>query len=206
MWSERTATGGFTLIMAVLAWKGVTTRRAAAIGAAALILLAVLAIALSGDRDEDPGTGPAPAPEPAGPVARAPAIGASLRRPPGWRVRRTRRSLTLRSPDRSVLISVSLPPRAGRSAAVLRDAAAAARRAYGAKLQPGRGRTLAGLPTVTAVASGANRSGTAVQILIAAVQGNRRAWLVQVFSAPGRDAGRRLVQAQVALGTLRLRG
>jgi len=192
-------------MMTTLGWKGATTRRAAAIGAA-LALLLVVAIALSGGGDEDPETQPA-APEPAGPLARAPSIGASVRRPAGWRSRRGRRSLALRSPDRSTLISISLPPRARRSAAVLKDAAAAVRRGYGeARFQSGRGRRLAGLPTISAVASGENRSGVRVQILVAAVQGNRRAWLVQVFSAPGRDAGRRLVQAQVALGTLRLRG
>jgi hypothetical protein len=183
------------------------TRRAAAIGAATLLVLAAVALAARGCGGEGgPAQGDLAVPA-AGELTRAPAIGVALRGPDGWGKQRGRRSLRFRSPDRSTLLSVSLPPRARRSAALLRDARAALKRGYrDVRLGRSAGRTLAGLPAVSAAASATTGSGDRVQILLAAVQGRRRAWLVQVFSAPGRQAGRRLVEAQVALGTIRLRG
>lgn len=179
---------------------------AAVVLANAVVVVAVLT--LTGSDDEDPGgraeTTPPPAPA-AGPAVANPAIGARLRKPKGWTDERSANSLILRSPDATTLVSISLPPGVTTASSVLRSARAAIAEEYRDttfKRQPGE---VAGLPTVSLAASAVNRKGTPLNIFVSAAQGRERAWLVEIFSAPGARS-RRLPEAQVAIGTLQLSG
>lgn len=111
----------------------------------------------------------------------------------------------MRSPDRASALAVVAPPRALGNARLLRSAAKDLRRRYRVeRAGPGDGKRLAGLPTVSVVVTARSRR-TRVRVLLAAVQGRRRAWLVEVFASAGAPAAR-LAEAQVALNSLRLRG
>ena len=181
------------------------------VGALALALVLILVIigtTVLGDDDdaEVADTSPLPAPPAAGGVIRERAIGATIRKPRRWSHTRGSRSLTLHSPDRTVLLSISLPPGSDRSAAVLQSGVRALRAQYrGVRVAAADRRQLAGLPTTSVVTSATNFRGAKLRILTSAPQGRKRAWLVQIFTA-ARAKPRRLAEAQVALGTLRLRG
>jgi hypothetical protein len=183
------------------------------IGAFVLInVIAVLAVVMltGSDGDDDSKTDSSASQPPAprsGPVVVNRAIGARIRKPKGWQATRPGRSINLRSPDGTTLMSVSQPPGGTRSSDVLRTAVAAIRQQYrrvSARPLGGRGR-ISGLPTRSVVVSATNKKGTRLTILVSAPQGRARAWLVQVFSGPGARA-KRLPEAQVSLGTLLLRG
>jgi len=122
-------------------------------------------------------------------------------------VSRTESALVFRSRDRSAVLSIFSPSRAPRgAAAVLQAGLREIRSSYtDIEARPGDGRRVAGLPTSAVVISARNRRGVPVRILVAAAQGRRRAWLVQVFTA-AEGSTARLVEAQVALGSLMLEG
>jgi len=170
-----------------------------------VVVLGVVLLAKSDDGEGGPPDSTGPKLPRAGLAVENRAIGARIRKPKGWMHTRADRSLILRSPDSTTILSVSLPPGATNSAGVLRSAQATIRREYRrvkVALQPGR---VADLPTVSVVVSAVNRKGTLLNIFVSAAQGRDRAWLVQVFSAPGAR-GKRLPEAQRAIGTLRLSG
>jgi hypothetical protein len=175
---------------------------------AVILILGIVGMVVTGGDDEgvDADTSPlSPVPR-AGRVIEHPTIGARIRKPRRWTHRRAGRSLTMRSPDRTVIMSVSLPPGTDRSARVLESGIAAVRRQYRrVRLIGTDKRRVAGLPTISVVSSAANNRGVNLRILTSAPQGRTRAWLVQVFSA-ARAKERRLAEAQVAIGTLRLTG
>jgi hypothetical protein len=133
------------------------------------------------------------------------AIGARIRMPRGWLRERHRRAIVLRSPDSTTIMSISEPPGADSSRAVLGAAVDAIRRGYRRVRVRRIGGKVAGLPAVNRVVSATNKRGIRLNILVSAAQGRRRAWLIEVFSGPGAR-GERLPEAQVSLGTLRLRG
>ncbi len=111
----------------------------------------------------------------------------------------------MRAPDRSMGIAVVAPPRAVGNARLLRSAARELRRRYRVeRAGPGPERELAGRPTASIVVIARSRR-TRLNVLAAAVQGRRRAWLVEVFTSAGAPAAR-LAEGQVALNSLRLRG
>jgi hypothetical protein len=170
-----------------------------------LVSVGVAVLAGGGDPDSD-SSGPAlPAPPRAGKQVAYEEIGAKLSRPPGWGVSRSDRALVFRSRDRTTVLSVSSPPGdASGAGQLLRSALREIRRSYtDVTARPGDGRRVAGLPTSGVVVSARNARGVQVRILVAAVQGRDRAWLVQVFAVADGSAAR-LVEAQVALGTLTL--
>jgi len=111
----------------------------------------------------------------------------------------------MRSPDSAMAIAVVAPPQAPGNARLLRSAASELRRRYRVeRAGPGDGRKLAGLPTSSIVVTARSRR-TRLRVLVAAVQGRRRAWLVEVFFSAGAPTAR-LAEGQVALNSLRLRG
>ena len=170
-----------------------------------IVVLGVVLLARSDDGDEADATRPVPPPPRAGRAVENRAIGARIRKPRGWVHRRVGNALNLRSPDSTTIVSISLPPGATNNTDVLRSAQSEIRRQYRrvkVARQPGR---VAGLPTVSVVISAVNRKGTPLNIFVSAAQGRNRAWLVQIFSAPGARS-KRLPEAQVSIGTLRLSG
>jgi len=171
-----------------------------------VLLVGAAAVALAtgpGDDSEEPA--PPPPPPTAGRTTSVPAAGIAVRVPRGWSASRSRRSVVLRGPGRSAAITVVAPPGGRGNAPVLRSALDELRRRYRVqRAGPGDGRRLAGLPTASAVVSARSRRAR-IKVLVAAVQGRRRSWLVEVFAAEGAPAAR-LVEGQVALGSLRLRG
>jgi hypothetical protein len=185
-------------------------RRSAVLAAAALIALVVVGIVIAGGGSggSDSKTTPvAPLPETAGPRIENHAIGATIARPRRWTARTARNAIELRDPDGATAVSVSLPPRTDRSAAVLRAAVEGVRANYNdVRVRPGPAKEVGGRPAVSAVVSAKTRGGASINVLLSAVQGRSRAWLVQVVSGRDRRGGRGLVEAQLALGTLALRG
>ena len=167
------------------------------------IIVVVVVVRVAGDDDAEK---KADRPDPrTGKVVKNAAIGAQMRRPKGWNVKAAGRAITLRSPDSSTIMSISQPPGAKNGPNVVRTAVAAIRGQYRqVSSRRFRGK-VAGLPTTSRVVSATNRRRVRLNILVAAPQGRSRAWLVQVFSAPG-PRNRRLGEAQASLGTLRLRG
>lgn len=167
-----------------------------------VVIIAAVLIFKDSDSDDDKDSAPIPR---AGSVVVDRAIGVRIRMPRGWLRERRRHAVVFRSPDSTTIMSVSLPPGADRSRAVLGTAVDAIRRGYRRVRVRRIGGKVAGLPAVSRVVSATNSKRVRLNILVAGVQGRRRAWLVQVFSGPGAR-GTRLPEAQVALGTLRLRG
>lgn len=174
---------------------------------ASLLTLVIVGTALLGGNDEGVSADTTPlTPPAAGGLVRDKTIGATVRKPRRWSHRRTGRTLSLRSPDKTVIISISRPSGTDRSAAVLQSGVEAVRRQYRSVRVIGSvNRKVARLPTNSVVMSARNARGTALRVLTSAPQGRTRSWLVQVFSAAGTPA-KRLAEAQVALGTLRLMG
>jgi hypothetical protein len=159
-----------------------------------------------GSSDDSTNSSKVPPPPKAVGSASLPAVGIRLRRTRGWSVSRSRRRVELRSKDRTVAISVSSPAGARSAAAVLREAVAETRQAYGqVRVQRTGSRRLGGKRARTAVLSVRNRRKVPLRILDAAAQGRRRAWLVEVLAVANAPAAR-LVQGQVILGSLKLSG
>lgn len=186
-------------------------RRSAAVAAAALLVVVVVAIAVNavagGDDEQDPAPA-APLPAPPAPrtegVFNDPRVGVIAARPEGWDAERRRNAVRLVSPDESVVVAVSSPARARDYEDVLESAVAALESQYqDVSVTEGDGRTIAGLPTVSAVVSATNARGTDLRVLVAAVKGRREAYLVQVFSAADAQE-RRLAEAQTVIGSLQL--
>ncbi len=166
------------------------------------VILAVVLLRSSGD-DGDGKKGTAQGIPRPGRVVVSRAIGARIRKPRGWSARRGESAITLRSPDSTTIMSITLGGANNRE--VLGSAVAVIRQGYRrvrTRRLPGK---VAGLPTVSRVVSATNPKGVRLNILVSAPQGRGRAWLVEVFSGPGARA-KRLPEAQVALGTLRLSG
>jgi hypothetical protein len=87
---------------------------------------------------------------------------------------------------------------------VFDSAVAALRDQYGDVEVGEAGETrLAGRPARSAVVSATSSRGTALRVVVAAVRGRRRAYLVQVFAARNASEGR-LAEAQTAINSLRL--
>ena len=184
------------------------SRKHVLIGAATLaVVVALGAIATRGDDDGvDADTTPLGVTPRPGRMVEHSGIGARIRKPRRWAHQRQARLLTLRSPDRTVVMRVSLPRGTDRSAAILESGVSAIRQNYRrVRVLGADTRRVANLPTNSLVTSATNSRGTKLRILTSAPQGRTRAWLVQIFSAEGTKE-RRLAEAQVAIGTLRLTG
>lgn len=178
--------------------------------AAVGVLLAAVGIGVlvGGESDRHRASPRLPAPPRGGAEATYKEIGVKLSGPPGWSLSRGGRALVFRSRDRAAVLSIYSPPRESTTTAVtvLQSALRAIRRSYtDVSARPGDGRRVAGLPTSGVVVSARNRRGARVRALVTAAQGRRRAWVVQVFATAGSSTAR-LVEAQVALESLRLDG
>jgi hypothetical protein len=191
-------------------------RQSALIAVGGLLLLIVigLVVGLSGGDDEaeqaarDRALGPprgTPAPPRAARGRRVrSAMGAAISRPRRWRAGASRTRIELRSPGRTALLLVQSTAADVSGRAVLRAALVGVRRGYrDVRVVSTEDARVAGRPATSLVVDARNRRGTHLRILVSAVQGRRRAWLVEVFAAAGTRA---LVDAQLALNSLRLSG
>lgn len=126
--------------------------------------------------------------------------------PEGWKLdRHDGEVLDLRSRDRSVVIGISSPGRAGDAGAVLRSALDSLRASYeSVEVDPGSGRRLGGLPAEGAVVT-AQGDDVDLRILVAVMAGEGRAYLVEVFTAASAPE-KQVAQAQRFLHSLELRG
>jgi hypothetical protein len=168
------------------------------------LLVLIVVILTSGDDDQKSRAGTSASS--GGTVLEASSIGVRIRQPSGWTVTRGSRSISLRSPDRYLALSVSLPPGGKGKNAILNEDIAVIKQGYrDVRVGKASGRQVANLPAVSVVSSATNGRGTRIRILSAAAQGRRRAWLLQVFAANGAPR-KRLQQAQNVVGTLHLSG
>lgn len=188
-------------------------RRSAFLAGAALVVLVIIGVVVAAGGSDDGGDDPAGTaaqeapPQTQGARIANATIGAAIARPRGWTGRSAGRGIDLRDPSGATAVSVSAPRGTDRSAAVLEAALAGVRERYpGAEVARAPAKRVAGLPSVSAVAHAQDGRGAKLDVLLSAVQGKRRVWLVQVASGRDPRRGRGLVEAQVALGSLILRG
>ena len=131
-------------------------------------------------------------------------LGVEVRVPSSWSATRRHSAITLRSGDRTTALAISAESPAGRQSKILESELAGIRHGYEAvSVATGFGKEIGGLPARGAVVSARTRSGTPLRILLATGSGDRHTYLVEVFSATNAPP-ERLIQAQLALGTLKL--
>jgi hypothetical protein len=135
------------------------------------------------------------------------ALGVRYALPSAWNEHERHGELDLESPDGATGVTITAPAAAGQSAGVLNDAFAKLQ--AGAKsfdtVQSVRKERLGGLSGAGAAIEIVNGAGTTVRVSLSALNGRRRTYLVQAFSAdPGTGAA--LTQAQAVLDSLRLTG
>jgi hypothetical protein len=132
-------------------------------------------------------------------------LGIAYRVPEGWREVERTGAVSLRSRDRSAEIVVAAPAPAGESGRVLDEALAAVRSGYErVRLEQGLAQRVGGLRVDGAVASVRAPNGTPLRILIAVANGEKRTYLVEVFTTASASA-ERVREAQVALNSLRFK-
>jgi hypothetical protein len=101
-------------------------------------------------------------------------------------------------------MAIAAPAPVSATGDILDDALASTRRSYKrVDVNPGFGRRVGGLRARGAVVSATNKAGTELRILIAAMKGEKRAYLVEVFTAASATP-ERVAAAQAVLNELRL--
>jgi hypothetical protein len=183
-------------------WK----RRVVLMAIVGVVVAVPLTLLIAGGDDDEPEPPAAPvaAEVPAaGPAQRDRGIGVRYQVADGWREKKEASAIRLRSPGREAQIVIASPAPANESEGVLDQALASLRQGYeGVKVTRGSGRTLGGLKAKGAVASVRTKEGARLRVLVAVTEGKRRAYLVEVFTAPDA-APERIREAQVTLNSLR---
>jgi len=174
----------------------------------ALVLAAMAGTAVlllgRGSDDERTGTSP-PAPQPTGTVFRSAQLGVAGIRPPGWRLRGSRRALRLTSPERAAIVAISATPRSVGASALISSTLAAVGRSYrNQRLSRRRRAELGGYAGIAVSGSATNSRGVRLDLLISTAKGRRRTYLLQVFVA--RAARLRVVEAQGLVESLEFSG
>jgi hypothetical protein len=117
--------------------------------------------------------------------------------PLDWRRLERDGAITLQSPDRTLVISLSAPAPAREAPALRQQAVEAVRRTYAdVEVRPGRGRSIDGRSAAGAVIEGTAPSGDRQRLVIAVARGRERAYLLQVF------AGLRSTESTAGAGQL----
>ena len=164
----------------------------------ALVLAAMAGTAvllLSRGSADEPTRARPPAVQPTGSVFSSRGLGAAGIRPPGWRLRSSRRALRLTSPERAAVVAISAAPPAVGAGALMSSALAAVGRSYRNRRLSGRRHAeLGGYAGIAVSGSATNSRGVRLDLLISTAKGRRRTYLLQVFVA--RTARLRLVEAQ----------
>jgi hypothetical protein len=126
--------------------------------------------------------------------------------PEGWTESKKAKAVQLKSEDRSVLIAIAAPADASQSGPLLDDTLAAIRSGYrNVRINPGSGPKVGGLNAKGAVVTAKTTDGNELRIVVAVAKGQKRAYLVQVFTAANAPV-ERVREAQVALNSLQLEG
>jgi hypothetical protein len=166
-----------------------------------LVAIPVTLLIRDGDGTEPTETTPAAVPE-VGPAQRDGGLGVRYQVAERWEERKEASAIRLRSPDRQAEIVIAAPGPADRTGAILEEALAALRSGYeNVDINPGSGVTLGGLKTKGAVASVRTREGARLRVVVAVAEGDRRAHLVEVFTASAVPTAR-VREAQVMLNSL----
>ena len=175
----------------------------AIVGALVAVPLTLLIRGGDDDEPEAPVTTPATESPAVGPAQRDRGIGVRYQVADGWREQKKASAIRLRSPDRNAQIVIASPAPASESESVLDDALAALRSGYeDVDVTSGSGPRLGGLRTKGAVARVRTREGARLRVLVAVTKGERRAYLVEVFTAADA-APERIREAQVTLNSLK---
>jgi hypothetical protein len=177
-------------------------------GVALLLAIPLTILVRSGGSDE-----PAP---PATTAATVPAVrgetvdrdlGVRYTLPRGWSERKRAGGIDLQSADRRTGVTIAAPTGSRDAATALGDALSALR-ARAVKLKVvGRlpAEQLGGLSGIGALADVRNRHGAKIRMLVVALPGRTRTYLVQSFTA-GYGSGEPLGEGQALLNSLRLTG
>jgi hypothetical protein len=151
----------------------------------------------------------------AGPAAELPEVGKELferdlgvkyRVPRGWRSRREEDVLTLRSRDGAARIAISAPAPARDDDVLFDEALEGLRREYRRLdvLRRIKKSTVGGLRARSvAIEAKPSKRGSKQRILLSTARGDKRAYLIVVFTAPA-GGGESLVESQALLNELRL--
>ena len=176
----------------------------AIVGLAIAIPLTLL-IRSSGDDEPAPAEPDFAAELPLNPPVDDDKLQARYRVPKGWRLKRKGEVVTLSSRDRTVQVGISAPGPAGDADQVLREAVESLKATYeSVEVSPGSGSEVGGLRAKGAVVA-ARGDKVHLRIVVAAMAGKKKAYLVEVFTAVSASA-ESVAQAQRFLGSLRLLG
>lgn len=172
-----------------------------------LVAIPITLLLRDGDESAAPSSG-APTlaqPPPAfGPGVEDESLHVEYRVPQGWEESREASAIRLSSPDSSAEIVIAAPAPATDADALLEQTLQAFESQYDeVDVAPGSGRTIGGLEAKGAVVR-ASVEEEELRILIAVAPGERRAYLVEVFTTAGVSA-QRLREAQAAINSLRLK-
>lgn len=169
----------------------------------ALVVAVPITLVVGGEEGAEAPSGITPASPKLRPAAVDRELGIAYRVPQGWSDRERRNAISLRSRDRTIEVVLAAPAPATRANRVLDEAIAAVRSGYrDVRIEPGSGQRIGGIRVQGAVASARTANGVPLRILVAVGRGERRAYLVEVFTA-ATAAGSRLREAQAALNSLR---
>lgn len=173
----------------------------AIIGVLVAVPLTLLIRGGGGDGSEPSASSSAQAPE-VGPVEHDRGLGVRYQVAGKWRDRKRSSAIRLRSPDRQAQIVIASPAPASETGAVLDEALTALRSGYeNVDVNPGSGVKLGGLNTRGAVATLRTRKGVRLRVVVAVAKGDRRAYLVEVFTSSGVPP-ERVREAQLIMNSL----
>jgi hypothetical protein len=186
--------------------RGAIWRRRVALMAAVALVVAIPLTLLIGDDDDDAVEAPVATAPALNPVAGDRSLDVNYQVPEGWTERKKAKAIQLQSRDRSTLIAIAAPAKASEAGRLLKDTLAAFRSGYeDVDVRPGAGKQVGGLDAKGAVITAKTPDGNELRIVVAVAKGKKRAYLVEVFTAANADP-ERVVEAQVALKSLRLEG
>jgi hypothetical protein len=127
--------------------------------------------------------------------------GISIRRPASWKVNREHGVTNIQSKDRCLVMQLSAPVPAGRADELRKDGITVLRDQFkNAKVQPGSGSQIGGVPTRSATITVTDQKRNNIQVLLSVGTGKRNAYLTQVVVRDPSCQGD-LQLAQLMLGT-----
>jgi len=128
--------------------------------------------------------------------------GISVRRPANWSVTKNDGTITLRSKDRCLAMTLSAPQGADKAKGLRDDAIALFKSSFdNAKLRPAPDSPVGGIPTTSDALSVTDQKGNQIQILLSVGKGEKYAYLTEVVVRDPRCQGA-LQLAQVVLSSI----